>query len=350
MANHSPANTGRKGEHLHDAMAKTYFGNPQNMANFLEQCLPATVYKKLDPGSLKPSSESYVDEELKKHIADLVFTCKTRDGRDGSVYVLFEHKSQPALTCAVQMLRYMVCIWHRALINGVFEKTGLLPFVIPVVFYHGKQKWNGRQLLDLFGDDTDLQAYVPDFSMIVYSLKDIPRKILERKPEENAMLIFLQDLLQNDPEKRICNTILMYASITQSGNKNMILVEDAIDIFFTYIDSAFPQIAGNVKKHLEEHLMNANTLNIDRVALTKSWFPWLYEDAVHKGRDEAKASAIQTQRTTIVQLLQARFGDVPQSILSDLQKISDSAMLARLTVAAGTAPTLDNVASAIRKA
>ena len=74
--NKSPTNTGRKGEHLHDSMAKTYFGNPQNMANFLEQCLPAHMVEALDLESLESSAETFVDDAFKQYIADLVFTSK----------------------------------------------------------------------------------------------------------------------------------------------------------------------------------------------------------------------------------------------------------------------------------
>ena len=358
--NKSPANTGRKGEHLHDSMAKTYFGNPQNMANFLEQCLPAHMVEALDLESLESSAaETFVDDAFKQYIADLVFTCKTRNGRHGSVYILFEHKSQPEPVCALQILKYMVGIWIRFFENGLFGKTKCLPFVIPVVFYHGKQKWNGKQMRDLFGDDTTFSSCIPDFSMIVYSLKDVSRETLEFKLAENTMFIFLQALLLKNPADKISEAFLLYAGITSWKPHEKQTISDAIDIFFRYADTVFPRIAKQAKQHIEEQVMNASITDADRMEVIKSWFPWMidtvsrvtYAEAKTKVAAKAKAEGwVEAQRTTIIQLLHARFGDVPQSIEANLEKIDDSAKLSRLTIVAGTAPSLDDVTSAIRMA
>ena len=139
------ANTGRKGEHLHDSMAKAYFGNPQNMANFLEQCLPAHMVEALDLESLEPSAETFVDDAFKQYIADLVFTCKTRDGRHGSVYILFEHKSQPEPVCALQILKYMVGIWIRFFENGLFGKKNVFPLLFRLYSIMGNRNGTGNR-------------------------------------------------------------------------------------------------------------------------------------------------------------------------------------------------------------
>ena len=105
--------------------------------------------------------------------------------------------------------------------------------------------------------------------------------------------------------------------------------------------------------------MNASITDADRMEVIKSWFPWMidtvsrvtYAEAKTKVAAKAKAEGwVEAQRTTIIQLLHARFGDVPQSIEADLEKIDDSAKLSRLTIVAGTAPSLDDVTSAIRMA
>lgn len=68
---------------IHDRMAKNYFGVPQNMANLLEQTLPAKVCKRLDLSSLEPTGETFITGEYEKYIADLVFTCRTKSGEQG---------------------------------------------------------------------------------------------------------------------------------------------------------------------------------------------------------------------------------------------------------------------------
>ena len=308
----------------------------------------------LDLESLEPSAETFVDEVFKQYVADLVFTCKTRDGRHGSVYILFEHKSQPEPVCALQILKYMVGIWIRFFENGLFGKTKCLPFVIPVVFYHGKQKWNGKQMRDLFGDDTSFSSCIPDFSMIVYSLKDVSRETLELRLVENTLFVFLQALLLKDPADKISEAFLLYTGITSWKPHEKQTITDAIDIFFRYAGTVFPKIAKNAKQHIEEQLMNASITDADRMAVIQSWFPWMIDTVSRVGHakamEEGRAEERAQTRQTIVQLLQARFGDIPQSIETELEKIDDSAKLSSLTIVAGTATSLEDVTSAIRMA
>ena len=219
---------------------------------------------------------------------------------------------------------------------------------------------------DLFGDDTTFSSCIPDFSMIVYSLKDVSRETLELRLVENTLFVFLQALLLKDPADKISEAFLLYAGITSWKPHEKQTISDAIDIFFRYADTVFPRIAKQAKQHIEEQVMNASITDADRMEVVKSWFPWMidtvsrvtYAEAKTKvaaevrneGRAEGRAEGRTQARRTIVQLLQARFGDIPQSIEADLEKIDDSAKLSRLTIVAGTATSLDDVAGAIRKA
>ena len=104
--------------------------------------------------------------------------------------------------------------------------------------------------------------------------------------------------------------------------------------------------------------MYKSSTDADRMEVVKSWFPWMidtvsrvtYAEAKTKLRDEVRDEERAQTRQAIIQLLQTRFGNVPQSIEADLEKINDSARLSRLIVVAGTATSLDDVAGAIRKA
>ena len=108
--------------------------------------------------------------------------------------------------------------------------------------------------------------------------------------------------------------------------------------------------------------MHKSSTDADRMEVVKSWFPWMidtvsrvtYAEAKTKLRDEVRNEVRDEERAqtrqAIIQLLQTRFGNVPQSIEADLEKINNSAKLSRLIVVAGTATSLDDVAGAIRKA
>ena len=207
---------------------------------------------------------------------------------------------------------------------------------------------------DLFGDDTSFSSCIPDFSMIVYSLKDVSRETLELRLVENTLFVFLQALLLKDPADKISEAFLLYAGITSWKPHEKQTISDAIDIFFRYAGTVFPKIAKNAKQHIEEQLMNASITDADRMEVIQSWFPWMIDTVSRVGHakamEEGRAEERAQTRQTIVQLLQARFGDIPQSIETELEKIDDSAKLSSLTIVAGTATSLEDVASAIGKA
>lgn len=61
------------------------------MRRFLEGFLPARLSAVLDYDSLEDSKETFLTPGLKKSMGDLVFRCRTRDGDQGTIYVVFEH-------------------------------------------------------------------------------------------------------------------------------------------------------------------------------------------------------------------------------------------------------------------
>lgn len=59
----------------------------------------------------------------------------------------------------LDLLRYRVRIWEQWLNNG---NTGLLPAIIPVVFYHGAARWGvKRQFAETVRNAPGLRRYVP---------------------------------------------------------------------------------------------------------------------------------------------------------------------------------------------
>ena len=71
---------------------------------------------------------------------------------------------------AFRLLRYMVKIWELNLKQQPALK--LLPPIIPLVLYHGKDKWTvGERLSDIIGGDKEeLSLYLPDFTYVLYDV------------------------------------------------------------------------------------------------------------------------------------------------------------------------------------
>ncbi|MDD2235434.1 MAG: Rpn family recombination-promoting nuclease/putative transposase, partial [Desulfitobacteriaceae bacterium] len=55
------------------------------------------------------------------------------------MYFLFEHKSYQSPLTALQLLKFMIAIWE---LKTNKEKQKKLPIIIPLIVYHGENRWN----------------------------------------------------------------------------------------------------------------------------------------------------------------------------------------------------------------
>ncbi|MBW7859424.1 MAG: Rpn family recombination-promoting nuclease/putative transposase, partial [Leptonema sp. (in: Bacteria)] len=83
--------------------------------------------------SLEVENGTFIENDLSELRSDLLFSIKTISGNPLNIYILFEHKSYRDSKIFTQLLSYIAAI-HKS-------QTVLMP-VIPLVFYHDKQKWD----------------------------------------------------------------------------------------------------------------------------------------------------------------------------------------------------------------
>ena len=60
----------------HDKFFKETFSQTDITADFLQAYLPIAIRKKLDLTSLRREHDSYTDDQLNEHFADLVFSAQ----------------------------------------------------------------------------------------------------------------------------------------------------------------------------------------------------------------------------------------------------------------------------------
>jgi predicted transposase/invertase (TIGR01784 family) len=188
----------------HDSFFKRLFGNLEIAVDFLRNYLPPEILAHLDLDTLKLEKESFVDPSLRESFSDLLFGVQTITGANVFIYLLLEHKSAPEKWVAFQLLRYIVQCWERMQASGVER----LPLIVPIVFYHGQERWRvGRRLsalVELTGM-TNLQKYAPEFE---YDLRDLsPHSDAEIKGEprlraglQMLRYIFSEELTRRLPE------------------------------------------------------------------------------------------------------------------------------------------------------
>lgn len=174
----------------HDTFVRGLLADKQLAIDYFKSALPAHIADKLDFGTLSPLQGTYVSKELQTTIADVVYTCQRKDRR-GSVHIslLLEHKSAPDIYTPVQIGGYLFS-GYQLQIQQRRKKRSKQPLspIIPVLFYHGKQKWAYWTLDKLFADlDAELLGYLPKFDYIYHDLRGTPDEVI--KAIDNRFLV-----------------------------------------------------------------------------------------------------------------------------------------------------------------
>ena len=121
----------------HDAHFNQAMSNLRVAQEFLAQHLPQDIQAAMDKKSLRLCDGTFIDAHLRKRYTDVLYSA-TFKGNIGYIYLLIEHQSSPAKTMPWRLLQYTVNIIAKHLQT---HKTDKLPLVVPLVLYHGRQKY-----------------------------------------------------------------------------------------------------------------------------------------------------------------------------------------------------------------
>lgn len=113
--------------------------------------------------------------------------------------MLVEHKSAVDRRIGLQLLRYLVRIWER--VDREAGGRGALPPIVPLVVYHGVERWAGPgRFADLIAAEPAVAAHVLDFPFGIVDLGRIPDRELSGEPRLRAGLALLKHVfLGTDP-------------------------------------------------------------------------------------------------------------------------------------------------------
>ncbi|MEA3496553.1 MAG: Rpn family recombination-promoting nuclease/putative transposase [Bacteroidota bacterium] len=143
----------------HDSFFKSLFSNKNGVKEFVSKTINPNIVENLDLNTLKIDNTEYLDNHLNSSFSDLVYNCKYGK-TDIKISLLFEHKSQPEKFPHFQLLGYMLQIWKLQ----IKQNEELTP-VIPIIFYHGKKKWDNKGFENYFGQlDNEIQNFIPKFN------------------------------------------------------------------------------------------------------------------------------------------------------------------------------------------
>ncbi len=269
----------------YDLFFKEMFSKKEIARDHLLNYLPAEVLAHLDLDTLEITKDTFVDPNLKVHYSDLLYKVNTNDGTGVLIYILFEHKSHPDSMAALQMLRYMVNIWHT---HQNQTKSYKLPVIIPLIFHHGLEKWNvGIRFSDLVDKPGMDVKYIPDFQyelsdLSQYSDKQIKGQILYRAMYSLCKHIFSEDI--GKWFEYTCNLL----SELESEQTALEFLETALK----YLCSATDKID---EKTIQQGIQKALPERGGELmpTLAEKWMEQGFEKGIEKGRVAGKEEGLQ---------------------------------------------------------
>jgi len=155
----------------HDKFFKETLSNIDIARDFIFNYLPKDILNIIDTEEMEIVKDSFIEKNLRETFSDLLYKVKIKE-KSGYIYILFEHKSYPYRLISFQLLKYISRIWDLSIKQRNAGKNVELPLVIPLVFYHGKEKWNISPKLSGILEEIpkEINDYMPDFKYILYDL------------------------------------------------------------------------------------------------------------------------------------------------------------------------------------
>lgn len=235
------------------------------------------ITKNLDFSTLTLASTSFIDRKLEASLSDLVYTCQTNaPGQSVRICFLFEHKSRkPGRALVLQLLRYILNILEEE------EKQGVAPYslTIPIVLYHGKERWIPQFLHELYGLlPRYLHRYLPRFEFLVIDVQGLSdAKIVALRDTFLIRNIFLA--MKHAWEDDFYRKKFAKVVIFEAEN----LREDALDLLVE-LTLAYIQQVTTIKK--EEYMEAIQTLPKEKQKRVKTSWEQITEEYFQEGMEK----------------------------------------------------------------
>ena len=304
----------------HDRFFKESFSRLETARDFVRHYLPADVTALLNLDTLEITKDSFINEKLKERFSDLVYQVDLKQDGYVYVYLLFEHKSYPEPEVALYLLSCMVHLWHQCLKQ---KKHLPLPSIIPLVVYHGREKWNiSRAFEKLVFTPDPMKPFVPHFSYHLWDLSHYTEDEIKGGVFLKVTALLLKHIFSKDMGERLPGIFKLFERII-NGRSGLEFVEAAL----RYISSG--------STHVEkEDIVRALKVTLDEEGedimstLAEQWIDEGFQKGMEKGEQKGEQKGmLREARENVLEAIASRFNRVPDDIAREVENIHNRAFL-----------------------
>ncbi|OLS01549.1 Rpn family recombination-promoting nuclease/putative transposase [Tissierella creatinophila] len=296
----------------HDKMFKETFSNIEVTKDFINNYLPKSIVDIIDIETLEHQKDSFIDNNLNETFSDMLFGVNINNNK-GYIYFLFEHKSYTSKNIAFQLLKYMIQIWELKIKN---LQTNKLPIIIPLVIYHGKEKWDIRKTLGEMIEGyellpKDVKEFVPNYKYILYDISRYRDEDIRGMAQLRIVLTIFRDIFIKDKEglKETINIAAKY--LRELEDK-----QTGIEYFETFLKYVFYSGKSFDEEDLKDIIENVEKAYPEGSGLIVTTAERLIKEGMEKGIEEGMEKGMEKGEkegkvVIAIKLLTKKFGILP---------------------------------------
>jgi len=291
-----------------DRLFKAVFKTPSHVEELLSACAPQELLAALDLGTLRLTSESFVDEQLAASIADIVMECQTATAKQVLVSMILEHKAFMPGCPPFQIMQYQHRLW-----SDQMEKKPSKPTPsVPVLVYHGKMPWKTKPWSSyLDGWDDAFVPFTPPGGYVLIDLSELPDEHIRRFRSSFLRTALLLMKHRLEPEYLLTN-LQEFINFVESDER--LSEEERISILqrlLRYLQSLKALRWEDAKRLLKPlHLTNQAMSVIEEVKL----------EAYREGQDKEARAAI---RSVVIHLPEATDEYIAQLLSKPVELVAE---------------------------
>ena len=194
----------------HDHSYRHIFSHASVVEDLLKGFIHEDWAQHLDYTTLEKENNSYVTEDLRDRIDDVVWRIKLRDGRWLYLYLLIEFQSSVDPWMAVRIMVYVGLLYQDLIKSGAVKSgdkplDAKLPPVFPIVIYNGEGRWTAkRDIADLIQTVSGpLAGYQPRQKYWLLDEGRVPAEALPDLPNTVAEIIRLETSPEPEDMRRV---------------------------------------------------------------------------------------------------------------------------------------------------
>jgi len=269
----------------HDNLFRKALENPIVAQEFFAAHLPPNIKSLVDISSLKIEKESFIEPSLRASISDVLFSTKF-SGEEGYLYLLAEHQSTCDQFMAFRLFRYMMNIAARHMEQN--QKAKHLPFIYPIVFYNGKQKYTAPlNIWELFENSTlAKEVWTNDYRLV--NVHDIPDEEFKKRAWSGIMEFFLKNIHHRHLLQKLEDIAQIFPEIAK-----LTIGFDYLELMLTYSLTAIDKNDKmKLEKMLIKHLNNESGEKL-MTSLAHHWEQEGIEKGILEGIQIGKARGVE---------------------------------------------------------